>query len=54
MIISGKSDARVLVDAQENGGLLNFFLYVCETIMPMSNDFFIFIFIGHLGFLTNV
>jgi len=26
MIISGNSDARVLVDAQQNGGLINFFL----------------------------
>ena len=31
MIISGNSDARVLVDAQPNGGLINFFLYVYET-----------------------
>lgn len=28
MIISGKSDARVLVDQQDNGGLRNFFLSV--------------------------
>ena len=29
-IISGNSDARVLVDSEENGGLLNFFLYVTQ------------------------
>jgi hypothetical protein len=28
MIISGKSDARVLVDQQDHGGLKNFFLFV--------------------------
>lgn len=31
MIISGNSDARVLVDAELNGGLINFFLYVSEN-----------------------
>lgn len=27
-IISGSSDARVLVQSEDNGGLLNYFLYV--------------------------
>lgn len=28
MIISGNSEARVLVDQQDNGGLKNFFVFV--------------------------
>ena len=49
MIISGNSDARVLVDAQPNGGLINFFLYVYETRCRMS-----LLILGHLDILTNV
>lgn len=29
MIISGKSDARVLVNEETHGGLINYFLCVC-------------------------
>lgn len=45
MIISGNSDAGVLVDEQPNGGLLNFFLYVYETYCLTSIDFFFFFFL---------
>ena len=31
MIISGLSDPRVLKDAQTDGGLRNYFLYVYDT-----------------------
>jgi len=34
MIISGKSDARVLVDQQDNGGLKSFFLFVMLFFGP--------------------
>jgi len=36
MIISGNSDARVLVDQQDNGGLKNFFVFV----VLFSSNFF--------------
>lgn len=33
-IITGNSDPRVLVDAEIDGGLRNYFLYVCTEPLP--------------------
>lgn len=33
VIISGNSDPRVLVDSEDNGGLLNYFLYVIQQCL---------------------
>lgn len=33
-IISGNSDARVLVQSEDQGGLLNYFLCVCLSVCP--------------------
>jgi len=36
MIISGNSDAKVLVDQEDNGGLKNFFLFVMLFLSQLS------------------
>jgi hypothetical protein len=51
IIISGNSDARALVDSEENGGLRNFFLYVITTVCVFHVESKV---LGHLDFLVNV
>ena len=53
MVISGKSDARVLVDQQDNGGLKNFFLSVMLFSVQLSHYYGVHSQFGITALLAN-